>query len=239
MEIVTRSEWGARAPKYQKAIPLPSPDLWLHHSAPPSGSDHRGATGVRAIQNYHMDSRGWSDIAYSFIVDRVSGVVYEGRGAGIQGGHTRGHNRTSHAICVMGHFDREKPSPILLDSLSRLVAYGHGQGWWANPALSGGHRDTGAATSCPGEFLYREIPTINEGATMALSKAEEDYLRDQIKQVADLGSNGGWVTSTINHLRKHPGSSPPPVEIDVDELLDQLMPKIVERLEASTTIREA
>lgn len=161
IDIITRADWGARPPRHAYRIDTPTPELWLHHTA----GNHRGATGMRAIQNVHMDSRGWSDIAYSFVVDRIDLKVYEGRGAGVAGGHTRGHNRISHAICVMGNFETLIPQPALIDLLAELVAYGHERRWW--PAeFTGGHRDaSGASTACPGRNLYARIPDINQLAT--------------------------------------------------------------------------
>ena len=158
LEIVPRAAWGARAPRSRFEIGTPSPELWLHHSA---GSES-GAAGVRRIQNFHMDGRGWSDIAYSFIIDRSTLTVYEGRGAGIRGGHTFGHNSVSHGLCVMGNFDRIEASAGLVSRLAELVRFGHGRNWWPSQ-LSGGHRDV-RATSCPGGDLYAEIDEINRQA---------------------------------------------------------------------------
>lgn len=155
IDIVTREEWGARPPKRRHAISIPTKELWLHHSA----GNELGAAGVRQIQNFHMDGRGWSDIAYSFLVDQVSLRVFEGRGAGVAGGHTKGHNTISHAICVMGNFDNTKPTQKLIDRIAELVQYGHDRGWWPD-RLTGGHRDV-SATACPGELLYNKIHTIN------------------------------------------------------------------------------
>lgn len=158
MKIISRAEWGARPPKGTPTrIPTPTPELWLHHTAS-SGS---GAAKVRQTQNFHMDSRGWSDIAYSFIID-VNGDVYEGRGAGISGGHTRGHNYVSHAICLLGNYNLTTPSAAALGSIVDLVAHGASEGWWPNQ-LTGGHRDTRGSNpgDCPGDKLYPKIPEIN------------------------------------------------------------------------------
>lgn len=165
MNIVSRQQWGAKPPRSRRTITLPTPKLFLHHTA---GSEPDGADGVRRIQAFHMDTRGYADIAYSFVVDR-DGVVFEGRGAGVAGAHTRGHNTTSHAICVIGHYDNERPTTATLDAVAALVAHGHTQGWWPNQ-LTGGHRDVGS-TSCPGRHLYAQIDTINR---LAGSGPQED-----------------------------------------------------------------
>lgn len=188
MNIITRAEWGARPPKHRNTIPTPTPELWLHHT----GGNHRGANGMRAIQAFHMDGRGWSDIAYSFVVDRISLDVYEGRGAGVAGGHTRGHNRISHAICCMGNFEHLIPQDDLLELLAELVAYGHKQGWWPDQ-FTGGHRDaTGANTACPGRNLYARIPHINQ---LAL---QEPTVPDTFHKRINAAAVGIGYTSTTD-----------------------------------------
>jgi hypothetical protein len=154
MRIVTRAEWGAKPPKSVKKIATPTPRLWLHHS----GSEQHGKAGVRAIQAYHMASKGWSDIAYSFLVDE-DGTIYEGRGVGIAGAHTEGDNSNSHGICALGNYDNRKPPQALIRFLRELIAYGQDQGWWLG--LAGGHRDAPrSSTACPGLHLYPTIPAL-------------------------------------------------------------------------------
>jgi hypothetical protein len=156
VRIVSRAEWGARPPRYQKRIATPTRELWIHHS----GDNAKGAAGVRAIQRFHMDTRGWSDIAYSFLIDNDTGTIYEGRGWGIQGGHTRGHNTISHAICFMGNFEVITPTREALLAGTWLFHEGHRRRQWIR--VSGGHRDaSGASTSCPGRNLYRLLGALS------------------------------------------------------------------------------
>lgn len=163
--IVDRASWGARPPKSPpRRIAVPTSGLWLHHSASPTG----GAERVRAIQRFHQGpSRGWNDIAYSFLINH-DGVVFEGRGAGVAGGHTKGQNTVSHGVCLLGHFDQTRPTPAAIQATVDLVRHGFENGWWPD-RVTGGHRDApGAATSCPGRNLYPLIPEIN-----ALAQEEE------------------------------------------------------------------
>jgi len=186
VDIIARADWGARLPRHRYHIDTPTPELWLHHTA----GNHRGANGMRAIQAFHMDTRGWSDIAYSFVVDRISLNVYEGRGAGIAGGHTRGHNRTSHAICVMGNFEDLIPQTDLLELLAELVDHGHTQGWW--PAqFTGGHRDV-ASTACPGRNLYAQIPVINQWIDLKEPTVPDPF----IERINAAAVNAGYTPTT-------------------------------------------
>jgi len=166
MEIITREQWGARPPRHRNSITTPTSELWLHHAAGGVvvGDDHVSDADlkrIRAIQNYHMDVRGWSDIAYSFLMD-PDGNVFEGRGTGVAGGHTRGHNTVSHAICIMGNYEEQAVDEDLLPRLAALVRHGASEGWWPSK-ITGGHRDaSGAQTSCPGRALHAQISTIHE-----------------------------------------------------------------------------
>jgi len=163
-QIITRDVWAARKPTSVKHVPVPVRETWLHHSA----SGQHGAQGVRDIQAYHMDRRGWSDIAYSFVVDdHPDGPVriFEGRGWGVAGAHTAGHNTVSHGFCVAGNFEVRRPSTAALEAVAWLLRRQHRLGFGPQ-ALSGGHRDV-AATACPGRFLYEQIPLTNRlAATM-------------------------------------------------------------------------
>lgn len=161
VKIHPRSDWQARPPKSVKHIATPTRELWLHHTVTASTGDIAGI--IRQIQNFHMDSKGWSDIAYSFLVD-IYGGIWEGRGAGIAGGHTKDHNQISHAISAIGNFDATNPPQAMLNSIAALTAHGHAQGWW--PAqITGGHRQaSGASTACPGRHLMAALPAINRAA---------------------------------------------------------------------------
>lgn len=211
--IIRRAEWRARAPKRRLEIPTPTPELWLHHSV--TGASGDLAAIVRQIQAYHMDSKGWSDIAYSFLVG-PDGSIYEGRGAGVAGGHTEGHNKISHAICAIGNYDSLWPPTAMLDAIAWLVAHGHAQGWW--PAqITGGHRQaSGASTACPGRHLMTALPDINakalagtnptppttidppKGPLMALTDKEQDELLAKVRDLhTETGVIAGFVAAVL------------------------------------------
>lgn len=209
--ILTRDKWGAVPPRRRHLIDMPTPELYLHHSAG-SGADE---AVVRRIQDFHMGryelnengewvlvwGRGWSDIAYSFLIDNDAPDIdiFEGRGAGVAGGHTKGRNTVSHAICVIGNFMRAEPHPMTLERLVDLAAAGYLAGWWRE-GFTGGHRDApNASTSCPGDKLHALIPSLNtrisqkvEAYTMAdLPFPDlEGYPAEVIEAVAWAKANG-------------------------------------------------
>jgi N-acetylmuramoyl-L-alanine amidase len=154
---VHRPEWGAAAPTRRPTpIPTPTPNLWLHHSA---GAGTNKAA-VKAVQRLHMQTRGWSDIAYSFL---IGDDIYEGRGVGWD--HLTSDPKRSHAICMLGNYDTGRvPAPII-DRTAWLVAHGLLAGWWVT-GLTGGHKDIpgGNPSACPGRYGEAAIPVINAKA---------------------------------------------------------------------------
>lgn len=194
MTYVTRAQWGAKPPKEPlRSITMPTPRLWVHHTA---GHEH-GAAGVRSIQAFHQGTKGWNDIAYSFLID-TDGTVYEGRGPGKAGAHTEGDNSRSHAICLMGNFMDVAPTAAAVDALVSFARHGRDQGWWV-PTL-GGHRDApGAQTDCPGDKLYSMLPKVRARAAMSedddMTPAElaEAYRTEPLRPVVKSLMEGAIV----------------------------------------------
>ena len=149
MAVVSRAEWGARPPKSRVAITR-SEGMFTHYTAGPRAANRAaGLAQVRGIQAFHMGpQRGWADIGYSFLVDD-EGTIYEGRGWGVQGGHTHGWNSRSHAVCaILG--DGQQPTAAMLAGLrwchdEHDRRYGRG--------FHRSHRDVNQ-TSCPGDILH-------------------------------------------------------------------------------------
>jgi N-acetylmuramoyl-L-alanine amidase len=185
--IVSRAEWGARTPKSTPSkIALPTPRLWIHHTA---GSE-RGKAGMRSIQNTHMDDPKFkfADIGYSFVVDNADGTIFEGRGAGIQGAHTEGDNRESHAICVMGNFNNVQPSATAIEAIVALAVHGREQGWWT-PTCRGHKEAPKASTECPGTNLFAQLGDIRtrvgvgRGPAPAQVEEELDVTEAELRQI--------------------------------------------------------
>jgi N-acetylmuramoyl-L-alanine amidase len=122
VNIVPRKEWGAVAPRSRTRIPTPVPRLWLHHTGSTADS---GARTVLAIQRFHMGTRGWADIAYSWLYSQAERTFFEGRGAGVAGAHTRGDNDRSHGLAVLGNFDVQTLPAACVDDLRAFLAW-HG-----------------------------------------------------------------------------------------------------------------
>jgi uncharacterized protein with LGFP repeats len=111
--IISRAAWGADE-RLRRGTPRIASQLRfgvVHHTA---GSNSYGPTEsaavVRAIHRYHVRANGWSDIGYSYLVDRY-GQVFEGRAGGVEenviGAHAGGFNTGSFGVSMMGNYDRE------------------------------------------------------------------------------------------------------------------------------------
>lgn len=154
--LVTRKEWGARRPKETTAL---RPDavryLVVHYSA--SDADERAlhkncAARVRGMQTYHMDVKGWNDIAYNWVVCK-HGYIFRGRGWAIRSAATGKANGFTVAVCFLGNDTPKRSDPgskgfAAIKEVWRFVVRN-------GPKVAGarGHRDF-MSTACPGDELY-------------------------------------------------------------------------------------
>lgn len=166
--LYTREEWGARDPEPTNSQdPDRCREAFLHHTTNPDAESvtslEEQAAAMRAIQRFHMDTNGWSDIGYHFIVFQPFGRIERGRAfqaravtsvPAAQGGHNTG----TIAIAVYGRFDgSDKLKPETKDTIVALLERMNNR----HPSLAvlGGHRDV-TATTCPGGTLYEAVGGI-------------------------------------------------------------------------------
>lgn len=225
--ITLRSSWGARAPKdtsYGTTVKL----AVVHHSD--SGNNYSSAEvpGIlRSIQAFHMDGRGWSDIAYNFVVDKFGGI-WEGRGGGIDrpviGAHAQGFNTNTVGVMVIGDYTQATPSAASLESVAKVIGwkmflsrndpantvtftsggsprYPAGQVVYIPGVV--GHQDVGL-TSCPG--------SIESSLSGVRARAQEwtSWIRATSVPVGNLESLiGGSGTVTASGWAADPSTSAP------------------------------
>jgi len=156
-ELVTRAEWGARAPKAVANISGSVNMSFVHHTAGSWHCDDKEtcAAQMRSIQNYHMDTNGWDDIGYSFLIGE-DGRVYEGRGWPVVGAHTLHYNAVSYGFCIIGNYMDRSPKQVALDATQDVIACGVQLGYITPDYELFGHRDA-RCTECPGDVLYSII----------------------------------------------------------------------------------
>lgn len=111
VEIVGRTEWGARPAKSREVTPwMSTTPIRVHHSVSRISSERPvdEVAFMRSIQQAHLN-KGWADIGYNYVI-MPSGRVYIGRGRGVVGAHTAGHNKDI-GICFAGDFRYDKLTP--------------------------------------------------------------------------------------------------------------------------------
>lgn len=167
----------------------PEPDvrfLLVHHSASTNEYQHEQvATTLQEFHRFHTSAeKGWPDIAYNFMVDRLGGVweARQGSLAGaVRGDATGGNQGFSQLVCLIGDFTAVQPSAEAQQSLVRLLAFladragidpapgsstrfvslgsnRHPAGSEVTTATITGHR-TMSLTSCPGDAYFPMVET--------------------------------------------------------------------------------
>uniref|UniRef100_A0A674JM88 Peptidoglycan-recognition protein n=1 Tax=Terrapene triunguis TaxID=2587831 RepID=A0A674JM88_9SAUR len=105
LRIVTPGKWGGRPANCSSPLKaVQTGYVIVLHTA--GGSCKTGAEcnqQMTNIQHYHMNNKGWCNIAYNFLIGE-DGKVYEGRGWNTEGAHTYGYNDISLGIAFMGDF---------------------------------------------------------------------------------------------------------------------------------------
>ena len=171
--------------------------LIIHHSAGASTSSDWPAV-VYSIWNYHVNTNGWDDIGYNWLID-PNGVIYEGRADNIQGAHFCGLNPNTMGICILGTYTDEQPEAQALESITRLFAWKSCQeninpeGLDYHPPLDeeiftiSGHMD-GCATACPGDELYDLLPEIRAQIQLEMDESCGNILAPINLQAAETSS---------------------------------------------------
>ncbi|XP_076072397.1 peptidoglycan-recognition protein SC2-like [Mytilus galloprovincialis] len=154
--IISRDSWGARRTKSSSSIKVPVLNIYIHHTVTGYCSSFSVCISrMKQIQNGHMDDTGYDDIGYSFLVGD-DGKIYEGRGWGRVGSHTKGYNSKGFGISFIGNFMTLEPNTVALNAAKALIQCGINNGKISTSYYLYGHRDT-KATKCPGDKLYDMI----------------------------------------------------------------------------------
>lgn len=162
MTRYSRADWNSRPPR---AVYDLEPDevegIALHWPAmsKPLGNVERVKSALRAWQAYHMDDRGWSDLAYQLVFDQL-GNVYQGRGmfhrSGANGDEFVNDRYLAFLLVVA---PGEQPSEKMIRRVRRYVKVA--QRIYPNLRIDPqvvGHNDVRPEpTACPGPIVSRLI----------------------------------------------------------------------------------
>jgi hypothetical protein len=188
--VIERAGWLAAEPTGGYS-PHALSRMTVHHSAA-AAAKVSGAPGrVRGYQAFHQKDRGWVDLAYHFIIDR-SGNVYEGRPVDARGDTATSYDPTGHLLpCLDGDYDSQEPTDAQMAALAGLLAWG-AVAFGLDPLEIRGHRDW-AATSCPGNTVYRRMDALRTAVTaqVRVGGSTLAYLRGQAALDRVSGIEGG------------------------------------------------
>jgi peptidoglycan hydrolase-like protein with peptidoglycan-binding domain len=156
---------------------------------------------IRGMYAYHVQSLGWNDIGYNFLVDRF-GRTWEGRYGGVTravvGAQTANYNSVSTGVSAIGNFENTAVPAAMTAAFKRILAWklsltgipatgtvvANGK---AFQRISG-HRD-GFPTACPGRYLYAKLPEIRAGAAY-ITRAPAPAPKPVVKKPA----SNAWAT---------------------------------------------
>jgi len=159
--MVCRDAWGARPPN-RDAPPHTIGQLTVHHSAAAATDITQGPGHLRGYQAFHMDDRGWPDIAYHVAVDRA-GVVYRLRDWDTVGDTGTDYDPSGHFLLLLdGNFDAHDVTEEQLAAAAEVLAWASGHFGVGLDTVSG-HRDH-ASTACPGDALYARLDELRSRA---------------------------------------------------------------------------
>lgn len=145
LQLVTRADWAAAAPKRRPRNIVPSkrkgvvlhwngPPLRLNTNADAAALRRRERAVVKAIQRFHQRNQGWSDAAYSYLVGQ-SGTIYEVRGdnwdqfanGSDNVGVNDGSDKDFYTVMVMIG-EGERPTAAAKNAVTAIVGHVRGLG---------------------------------------------------------------------------------------------------------------
>jgi len=150
---------------------------------------------LRRWQNYHINGRGWRDIAYNFAVGDT-GTIYRCRGYN-PGGHTStvddrtpegdAYNVASLGVVWIGGAQANGPSDAAIASMRHLVATAGNLEVKAHSTVK---QENGSNTACPGD-TWRQI--IEGGFDMDYRDVANVPDTDWARQIVDWGIQTGMI----------------------------------------------
>lgn len=228
--ILARSAWGAN----EAMVRYPSKlgqvtGAMVHHTATGNTYTAEQVPAVlRSIQAFHVNERGWNDIAYNVLIDRF-GRAWEGRSGGLHlpivGSNDNDvTNQRVTNISLLGNHEEVAPTTATMETLAQVVAWKlqrhgvdpYGQTWGSGgreggrvtlPAIHG-HRDE-RSTLCPGRYVYSQMGALRSRVANIMASTAFPLFRDvpngaqfaaDIRWLAQQGITTGWADATYRPL---------------------------------------
>ena len=220
--IISRANWcgnytACTNASYTPTIITPTHSVIHHGASPDSYTD--GYTVVRSYWNYHVNTMGWSDIGYNYLIDKYGNIFLGRKNANysiqdVRGSHAGNSNGKSIGVNFLGNGDISTPTTIQLEKLYSLL------GWWfksrnITPNTSAsivlqsggtavlpriiGHKDVNiGGTACPGSTIYGLLGIIRNKTSLKIKACyslinpivpELENQNSEIENVSELNSS--------------------------------------------------
>lgn len=172
--IKSRASWGARASRGCSSNTSKN-KIAIHHTVTGRTLNGSYVRQLRQIQSFHMDSRGYCDVGYHFLVT-ADGSRFEARPISYLGAHVGGVNTGNVGISLVGCFHPSgcggmggtTPPEAILNGAARVVrTVARHYGIAIDSSHVKGHRQWAGGTACPGDRVVDKLGTIRSRARNA------------------------------------------------------------------------
>ncbi|XP_059476113.1 peptidoglycan-recognition protein LC-like [Neocloeon triangulifer] len=152
----SRIDWLAQPVDVSDPLHHPVEFVIISHSATNPCYNHTQCVlQVRKIQMFHIESFGWADIGYNFVVGGEGGI-YEGRGWDKIGAHAKGYNNRSIGVNFIGTYVTVLPSERQMMAAKILIEEGVRLGKVSPEYKLIAHRQV-SKTESPGIRFFLEL----------------------------------------------------------------------------------
>lgn len=195
-EYLSRADWQARPPRSVRNVsPNQFAAIEAHHSATAVTS---AAAAARSYQQFHMDTKGWLDLFYNWLI-HPDGTIVEGRGW-----DTSPRPENYMVICFIGSYDTQTLTDAAKQSFRQLRQ----ECIRRMPQLDG--RDVRwhsqrASTGCPGTDVVVWVRQQNKlkwaqpSEENVMNEAEIEQLMEQIDDLTEAAFAANYKANRLQN----------------------------------------
>jgi N-acetylmuramoyl-L-alanine amidase len=164
--ILSRSDWAAKAPSTPMTTQVPNAIL-IHHTGSPAKPKTPLPDKMKSLQRFSQASEkladgrmkpAWPDVPYHFYI-AVDGTIAEGRAITAVGDTNTAYDPKGYIqVVVEGNFETEKVTEAQSAALTSLLTW-LTEKYKIKPADIKSHKQK-AQTACPGKDLEAKLPEI-------------------------------------------------------------------------------
>lgn len=128
------------------------------------------------IKLRHVFLRGWEDIGYHFLIGNtrpftIDGKLYQGRDEAFEGAHALGYNQCSIGVCLIGNFNKKKPSKNQMETLYTFLVEKIKKHGLSLESIKGHKELLNTRKKCPGKNI--DMDEIRKEVAFRLSQEDK------------------------------------------------------------------